>query len=107
MAPADETLPSALKKSADCTAPLPPSPPVNRMRPSFMSTVAAPERGWVRLAVPVQLPIVMGGRVALRIPAEKIRARMIQRRFGAVFIFHPRANRPIALAGEGNPFELQ
>src|SRR5215472_15118530 len=86
-------LPSAPKNSADCNAPLPLSPPVKRMRPSFSRTAEPFERACDRLLVAVQLPMVIGVRVALRIPAKKINARTSQRRFGAFFIRIPQAKK--------------
>src|SRR5579864_1360658 len=93
IAAAGETVPSVPKNSADCTAPLPPSPPVNRMRPSGSMTADAFDRACDRLLVAVQLPITICGRVALRSPAKHNRARMSQRRFGARFICRPQAKK--------------
>jgi hypothetical protein len=66
------------------------SPPQIRMRPSGNRAAAEFVRGCDRLTAGLQAPIVVDGRVALRIPAKEISARRIHRSLGARFIAMPR-----------------
>src|SRR3954454_6741053 len=86
MAAAEDTVPFGLKNSVLFNEAAPLSPPQIRMRPSGNRAAAEFVRGCDRLTAGLQAPIVVDGRVALRIPAKEISARRIHRSLGARFI---------------------